>query len=49
MPVVSMFFGIVKKMYYREDHGPAPFHAEYQGFTGFFDIRTEFPHQLALP
>ena len=30
MPVISVFFGIVIRMYY-EDHDPAHFHAEYEG------------------
>lgn len=30
MPVVSVSFGIVVRMFYRE-HGVAHFHAEYQG------------------
>jgi hypothetical protein len=30
MPVVSTFFGIVIRMFYRE-HGPPHFHAEHQG------------------
>lgn len=30
MPVISTFFGIVIRMFYRE-HGVAHFHAEYQG------------------
>ena len=48
MPIISVFFGIVIKMYYR-DHNPPHFHAEYQGFEAFFDIQNgkiilgEFP------
>ncbi len=30
MPIVSMFFGIVIRMFYQE-YEPAHFHAEYQG------------------
>lgn len=30
MPVISLFFGIVIRMFYRE-HGVAHFHAEHQG------------------
>ena len=37
MPVISMFFGIVIRMYYRE-HEPAHFHAEYQSQQGKFDL-----------
>jgi len=35
MPVVSVFFGIVIRMYYRE-HGVGHFHAEYQGQMATF-------------
>ena len=48
MPIISMFFGIVIKMHYR-DHNPPHFHAEYQGFEALFEITTgeiidgEFP------
>ena len=37
MPVISMFFGIVIRMYYKE-HEPAHFHAEYQSQQGKFDL-----------
>jgi hypothetical protein len=36
MPAISIFFGIVIKMFYRE-HGPH-FHAEYQGQRATFDF-----------
>ena len=35
MPVVSVFFGIVIRMFYRE-HGVVHFHAEYQGQQATF-------------
>jgi hypothetical protein len=35
VPVISYFFGIVIRMYYRE-HGVAHFHAEYQGEQATF-------------
>jgi hypothetical protein len=35
VPIVSVFFGIVIRMFYRE-HEPAHFHAEYQGQQGKF-------------
>ena len=35
MPVISTFFGIVIRMYYRE-HGIPHFHAEYQGRQATF-------------
>ena len=37
MPIISTFFGIVIRMYYRE-HEPAHFHAEYQGQHGKFSL-----------
>jgi hypothetical protein len=39
MPTISIFFGIVVQMYWRE-HPPAHFHAYYQGFEGLFAIET---------
>jgi len=35
MPVISVFFGIVIRMFYRE-HGVGHFHAEHQGQQGTF-------------
>ncbi|HEX9774562.1 MAG TPA: DUF4160 domain-containing protein [Actinomycetota bacterium] len=35
MPVISTFFGIVIRMYYR-DHAPPHFHAEHQGEQATF-------------
>ena len=37
MPIISVFFGIVVRMFYKE-HEPAHFHAEYQGQQGKFDL-----------
>jgi len=37
MPAISIFFGIVIKMFYNE-HEPVHFHAEYQGQRGTFDL-----------
>jgi Domain of unknown function (DUF4160) len=37
VPTISIFFGIVVQMYWR-DHPPAHFHAYYQGFEGLFSI-----------
>ncbi|MFN0190905.1 MAG: DUF4160 domain-containing protein [Aestuariivirga sp.] len=39
MPTISIFFGIVVQMYWR-DHPPPHFHAYYQGFEGLFSIET---------
>ena len=40
MPYVSMFFGIIIRMFHRE-HNPPHFHAEYQGQRGMFDFDGE--------
>jgi hypothetical protein len=40
MPVVSTFFGIVIRMFYRE-HGVPHFHAEYQGQFATFTFDGE--------
>jgi len=40
MPYVSMFFGIIIRMFYSE-HDPPHFHAEYQGSEGIFDFEGE--------
>ncbi|RLA25943.1 MAG: DUF4160 domain-containing protein [Gammaproteobacteria bacterium] len=40
MPYVSMFFGIIIRMYHNE-HNPPHFHAEYQGQRGLFNFNGE--------
>ena len=37
MPYVSMFFGIIIRMFFSE-HNPPHFHAEYQGTEGIFSF-----------
>ncbi|MEQ1531769.1 MAG: DUF4160 domain-containing protein [Methylococcales bacterium] len=37
MPYVSMFFGIIIRMFHNE-HNPPHFHAEYQGQRGLFSM-----------
>lgn len=37
MPAISIFFGIVVRMFYN-DHEPPHFHAEYQGQRAKFDL-----------
>lgn len=37
MPIISTFFGIVIRMYYKE-HEPAHFHAEHSGEQATFDF-----------
>ena len=39
MPTISIFFGIVVQMYWR-DHNPPHFHAYYQNFDALFEIET---------
>jgi hypothetical protein len=38
MPTVSVFFGIVIRMYY-DEHNPPHLHAEYQGNKALLDFR----------
>ena len=40
MPIISVFFGIVVRMFHKE-HEPAHFHAEHQGQQGKFDLEGE--------
>lgn len=40
MPIVSTFFGILIRMFYKE-HEPAHFHAEYQGQQAKFNLNGE--------
>ena len=40
MPIISVFFGIVVRMFYRE-HEPAHFHVEFQGQQATFDFDGE--------
>jgi len=40
MPVISIFFGIVVRMFYQE-HGAPHFHAEYQGRQASFTFDGE--------
>jgi hypothetical protein len=40
VPVISVFFGIVIRMFYRE-HGVGHFHAEYQGQQATFTFDGE--------
>jgi hypothetical protein len=38
MPIVSMFFGIIIRMYY-DEHNPPHVHVEYQGNKAVLDFR----------
>jgi len=37
MPIISMFFGIIIRMYY-EEHGPPHIHVEFQGNKALLDF-----------
>lgn len=39
MPTISMFFGIIIRMYLgKKEHNPPHFHAYYQNYKAIFDI-----------
>ena len=41
MPTISMFYGIIIRMFYAPDeHNPPHFHASYQGLDAIVDLRT---------
>lgn len=41
MPIISTFYGISIKMYFRQgEHNPPHFHAYYGSYAAAFDIRT---------
>lgn len=48
VPVVSLFFGIVVRMYH-DEHPPPHFHAAYQGFEAFVRIEDGEIVHGALP
>ncbi|TPG09645.1 DUF4160 domain-containing protein [Sphingomonas oligophenolica] len=48
MPVVSLFFGIVIRMYF-DGHPPPHFHASYQGFEAFVRIEDGEITRGSLP
>lgn len=48
MPRISLFFGILISMYWRE-HGPPHFHARYGDYEATVDIRTLEVIEGALP
>lgn len=41
MPSISMFFGIIIRMYNNGEHNPPHFHAMYQGYKAAFDLDGE--------
>ena len=41
MPTISMFFGIIIRMFNNGEHNPPHFHATYQGYNAVFDMNGE--------
>ena len=41
MPTISMFLGIIIRMYNNGEHNPPHFHAEYQGYKAVFNFEGE--------
>lgn len=41
MPTISMFYGIIIRMYNSNEHNPPHFHAAYQGYEGSFSMDGE--------
>ncbi len=41
MPTISMFYGIIIKMYNNDEHNPPHFHATYQGFNATFNMEGD--------
>ncbi len=52
MPIISIFFGIIVRMWH-DDHPPPHIHVEYQGFEALVDVQTgkiregRLPHKAA--
>lgn len=42
MPVLSMFYGIIIRMYNNGEHNPPHFHASYQGHEAVFTLAGDF-------
>lgn len=41
MPTISMFLGIIIRMYNSNEHNPPHFHASYQGYNAVFNFDGE--------
>ena len=41
MPTISMFFGIIIRMYNNGEHNPPHFHATYQGYHAVFNMNGD--------
>ena len=48
MPILSIFFGIVVRMWH-DDHPPPHIHVEYQGFEALVEIRSGEISEGKLP
>lgn len=48
MPIISIFFGIIIRMYH-DDHPPPHFHASYQGFEALVRVSDGAMIAGALP
>lgn len=48
MPIISVFFGIIVRMWH-DDHPPPHIHVEYQGFEALVDIRSGEISEGRLP
>ena len=47
MPTISMFFGIIIRMYNTGEHNPPLFHASYQGYNAVFNTEIHKDELLA--
>ncbi|CDH44324.1 DUF4160 domain-containing protein [Candidatus Contendibacter odensensis] len=48
MPILSVFFGIIGRMWH-DDHPPPHIHVEYQGFEALVDLQTGQVSKGKLP
>ncbi len=48
MPIISIFFGIVVRMWH-DDHAPPHIHVKYQGFEALIHISDGIVHEGRLP
>ena len=46
MPTISMFFGIIIRMYNCGEHNPPHFHATYQGYHAVFNMEGELTEDV---
>ena len=44
MPTISMFYGIIIRMYNTGEHNPPHFHATYQGYNAVFNMDGDLTH-----